>query len=172
MQNKTKNIEVLKSALLVVLVILPVILGCSIFKNAMSKNNSAKFNPYTGSLTELLQPEIKGAIVTFNFKGSRDTLSIFPGAKEARGFTYMQDGAGVQVQVDGAIVNYPSAADAEASLAKEAARYSAALTDRGKGKKFSAQNGSVVAWTNGTIICLVKSQFAKPAGNFEEAAPF
>ena len=172
MQKKRKSNGNLKSAMLVVLIILPVILGCSIFKNAFSRNNSAKYNPYTGSLSELLQPEIKGGIVTFKFQGSRDTLSIFPGAKEAKGFTYIQEGAGVQVPVDGAVVNYATPADAESALAKEAARYSATLTSRGKGKKFTAQNGSIVAWTNGTIICLVKSQFAKPAGNFEEAAPF
>ncbi|CAN5852176.1 hypothetical protein BH20ACI4_BH20ACI4_15690 [soil metagenome] len=84
----------------------------------------------------------------------------------------MQDGAGVQVQVDGVLINYPTAAEAETTLSKLAGEYNATLTDRGKGKKFTADKGSVVGWSNGTIVCLVKSNFAKPAGNFEEAAPF
>jgi hypothetical protein len=46
------------------------------------------------------------------------------------------------------------------------------LTAKGKGKKFTAKNGAIAGWTNGSIMCLVTSSFAKPAGNFEEAAPF
>ena len=34
------------------------------------------------------------------------------------------------------------------------------------------QANATVGWTNGSVMCLVKSGFAKPAGNFEEAAPF
>lgn len=167
--TRTANI---KSAILAATLILPVVLGCGMIKNAASRGNSAKFNPYTGSLSDLLQSEIKGSLVTFKSQGSRDVLSTFPGAKEAKGFTYMQDGAGVQVPVDGVIINYPTAAEAETTLSKLAGEFKATLTSRGKGKKFSADNGSTVGWTNGTIVCYVKSRFAKPSGNFEEAAPF
>jgi len=42
-----------------------------------------------------------------------------------------------------------------------------------KGSSFAAENGKIVGWTNGSLMCLVKSSAGtKPAGNFKEAVPF
>ena len=161
----------MKSAMLAVLIILPLVLGCGALKNVVQRS-STDFNPYKGNLTELLKPEISGSLVKFKSKGSRDAAADYPGSTEAKGFTYMQEGAGVEVQVDGALVNYPTAAMAETKLAEIAGKNEGTVTTRGKGKKFTNKKGSLVGWTNGSIMCLVASNFAKPAGNFEEAAPF
>lgn len=166
-----KNNSAMKSLMFVALIILPLVLGCGIMKNAVQRN-STDFNPYKGSLTDLLKPEIPGSLVKFKSKGSRDAAADYPGSTEAKGFTYMQEGAGVEVQVDGALVNYPTAATAEKKLTEIAGENQGTITTRGKGKKFTTQNGKLVGWTNGSIMCLVASDFAKPAGNFEEVAPF
>ena len=161
----------MKSAMLAVLIMLPLVLGCGMMKN-ITERSSTDFNPYKGSLTQLLKPEISGSLVKFKSKGSRDITADYFGSTEAKGFTYMQEGAGVEIQLDGALVNFPTAAAAETKLAELAAKNQATLTAKGKGKKFTAKNGAIVGWTNGSIMCLVTSGFAKPAGNFEEAAPF
>lgn len=166
-----KRKSAMKSAMLAVLIILPLVLGCGIIKNSVQRNSS-NYNPYKGGLTELLKPEISGSLVKFKSKGSRDVAADYPGSIEAKGFTYMQEGAGVEVQVDGALVNYPTATAAEKKLVELSDKNEGTITTRGKGKKFTAKKGSVVGWTNGSIMCLVASNFAKPAGNFEEAAAF
>ena len=99
-------------------------------------------------------------------------LSQHPGASEAKGFSYTQEGAGVSVPVDGVLVNFPLSQQAEKRLREVAAEVSATVIDKGKWKKFSTKDGGTIGWTNGSVMCLVKSSFAKPAGNFEEAAPF
>ncbi len=170
-QNSIKKGGAMKSLILVALIILPLILGCGIIKNIGSRNFT-DFDPYKGDLTDLLKPEISGGMVKFKSKGSRDVAADYPGSTEAKGFTYMQEGAGVEVQVDGALVNYPTATAATEKLADLAAKNEGTLTDKGKGEKFTAKNGKIVGWTNGSIMCVVVSDFAKPAGNFEEAAPF
>lgn len=170
-QMLVKKESAMMSLILVALIILPLILGCGMIKNSIQRNSSS-YDPYKGSLTDLLKPEISGSLVKFKSKGSRDAAADYPGSTEAKGFTYMQEGAGVEVPVDGALVNYPTAAMAETKLSEIAGENEGTMTTRGKGKKFTAKKGSLVGWTNGSIMCLVASNFAKPAGNFEEAAPF
>jgi hypothetical protein len=163
----------MKKLIPVALVFLMFILGCSVFKNIASRNFT-DFDPYKGGLSELLKPEISGSLVTFKLTGSRDTVAQFAGALEAKGFTYNQEAKGVAaiVPVDGALVNYPSATIAQTELTKLAASLNAPLSKKNKGQRFAAKDGAFVGWTNGSLMCIVKSSFAKPAGNFEEAAPF
>lgn len=153
-------------------ILLMFVLGCGVFSKNF-KRSSTNFDPYSGSLSELLQSEMSTALVKFKSQGTRDTLADYKGAaKEAKAFTYVQDGAGVGVQVDGALVNYNSAAIATAELGKIAAELKTTLTKKDKGSRFTANNGAIVGWTNGSLMCVVKSGFAKPASNFEEAAAF
>ena len=161
----------MKSIIPVTLIFLMVVLGCGRLKDNISRNSSS-FDPYKGSLSELLRPELSSLSVKFKLGGTRDTLSEHPGASEAKAFSYTQEGAGVSVQVDGVLVNYPSSQQAEKRLREFAAEVGASVVSKGKWQRFSSKDGETVGWTNGSIMCLVKSQFAKPAGNFEEAAPF
>lgn len=161
----------MKSIIPVALIFLLFVLGCGRLKDNISRNSSS-FNPYKGSLSELLRPEISSLSIKFKLVGTRDTLSQHTGAIEAKAFTYTQEAAGVGVQVDGVLVNFPSAEQAQTKLRSVASEVGANVVSKGKGQRFSTKDGGTVGWTNGSVMCLVKSQFAKPAGNFEEAAPF
>ncbi len=147
------------------------VMGCGI--GNIVKRNSTNFDPYNGSLSELLQPELSGSLVKFKLNGTRDTLANYTNAKEAKAFTYMQDAAGVGVQLDGALINYNSSATANEELRKVADELKTTVKTESKGTSFTAENGKTVGWTNGSLMCLVKSSAGtKPAGNFKDAAPF
>ena len=147
------------------------VLGCGQLNNRISRSSSS-FDPYKGSLSDLLQSEFSGSLVKFKLTGTLDALSQHPGATEAKRFTYLQEGAGVSVQVDGLLANYPTSQKAETRLREIAAEVGASVVNKGKWKRFTTKDGGTVGWTNGSVMCLVKSSFAKPAGNFEEYAPF
>ena len=161
----------MKNIIPVALIFLVFVLGCGQLQNRMSRNSSS-FDPYKGSLSDLLKPDFSGSLVKFKLNGTLDRLAENPGASEATGFTYLQDAAGVSVQVDGLLANYPSAQQAETRLRKVAAEVGATVVQKGKYQRFSTKDGATVGWTNGSVMCLAKSGFAKPASNFEEYAPF
>lgn len=161
----------MKSLVPVALIFLVLVVGCGQLKNRISRSSSS-FDPYQGNLSDLLKPEFSGSLVKFKINGTLDRISEHPGAKEAKGFTYLQEAAGVSVQIDGLLVNYPSSQQAETRLRTVAAEIGATVVKKGKWQRFNTKDGGTVGWTNGSVMCLVKSAFAKPAGNFEEAAPF
>lgn len=161
----------MKSLVPVALIFLVLVVGCGRLKDNISRNSSS-FDPYKGSLSELLRPEISSLSIKFKLVGTRDLLSQHPGASEAKGFSYTQEAAGVSVQVDGVLVNFTSSQQAEAKLRAVAAEVNASVVSKGKWQRFNTKDGGTVGWTNGSVMCLVKSGFAKPASNFEEAAPF
>src|SRR6185436_15162756 len=83
------------------------------FSCSEGKKSTTAFNPYKGGLNELLKSEMSTGLIKFKLEATRD-ISSYEGATEAKGFTYMQEGGGVSVKVDGALANYPSAAQANA----------------------------------------------------------
>lgn len=158
----------MKSIIPVALIFLMLVVGCGNFKNLSQK--SVQKNPYQGKLADLLPEEVASTFIKFKLVGVvvNDTL---PDSTEAKGFTYMQQGAGVEIKVDGALGNYPSAAQANTKLAEFAKSNGATLSKKGDGQRFTASDGTV-GWTNGSLLCLVKAGVAKAATNFEEAALF
>ncbi len=163
----------MKNLIPCLLILLLFALGCGTFVKNF-KRSSTNYDPYGGSLSELLPPEISSLRVKFKSQGTRDTTADYKGAaKEAKGFTYIQEAAGIGVQVDGALVNFNSAAIAKEQLRKTASEVKGAITNKDKGLRFTAENGKIVGWTNGSLMCLVQSSTGtKPASNFEEAVPF
>jgi len=135
-----------------------------------AKKSTTAFNPYKGALTELLKTEMSTGLIKFKLVATRDVAASYAGATEAKAFTYTQEGAGVSIKVDGALANYPSAAQANAQIAEMAKNQT--LTKKSGGQRLVSPNGNTVAWTNGSLLCIVTSGFAKPASNFETAAPF
>jgi hypothetical protein len=129
------------------------------------------FNPYKGKLNELLRSEMSSSSLKFKLVGTAD-VDTHPGSTQAKGFTYMQEGAGVSIQVDGALINYPTAAQADAEFAAIAAKNKGSLTTKKNGQRFTSPDGKTVLWTNGSLLCIVTSGSARPATNFEESAPF
>lgn len=136
------------------------------------KKSSTSFNPYKGQLNELLKSEMGSGAIKFKLAGTRDVVDEYAGATEAKAFTYMQEGAGVSIKVDGALANYPTAAQAEVELAVIAKKNKGTLTKKNGVQRFVTPDGNTVAWTNGSLLCIVTSDFARPATNFEESAPF
>ena len=158
----------MKSIFPVALIFFMLVLGCGQMSNIAKK--SASKNPYPGKLSDLLPEELSSGMIKFKLVGSVDNKT-FPGATEAKSFTYMQQGAGVEIKVDGALANYPTAADANAVIADIAKTNSGTLSKKSDGQRLTASDGSV-AWTNGSLLCIEKAGVAKAATNFEEAALF
>ena len=142
--------------------------------NQPQQSESARFDPYQGSVAALLPPSLSTGAITFSLQTKDDRMDYWKsyGATDATGFTYNQTGAGVTVPLYGALVNFPSAADAAAALARAAQEQGATVEPKGRGQRFSGQQGQVVGWTNGSLLCYLKSEFERPALNFEQAAPF
>ncbi len=136
------------------------------------KKSTTDFTPYKGKLNELLKTEISSGLIKFKLVATTDVVGSYAGATEAKGFTYMQEGGGVSVKVDGALVNYPTASQAETRLAEFAKKSNSTPAKKNGGQRLTAPDGKTVAWTNGSLLCIVTSGFAKPATNFESSAPF
>ncbi len=145
-------------------------LGCNL--GNITKRSFTDFDPYKGSLSELLQSEMSRAGIKFKLQGTRDTTADFRDVKEAKAFTYIQEGAGVSVPIDGALINFNTSAAAHEQLRKSADGVKATIKTEGKNLSFTAENGKVLGWTKGSLVCLVKSNLAKPTENFKETAPF
>lgn len=155
----------------ILLIWLVLVMGCGL--GNILKRNTTSFDPYTGGLNELLPSEMSITILKFKLTGTRDTHSNYPDAKEAKGFTYMQEAGGIGVQLDGALVNFNSSAEANAQLSKIAAELNATVEKNSRGLNFTAEDRKTIGWTHGSIMCLViSSAGTKPASNFKEAAPF
>lgn len=160
----------MKNLSLTIFILLLFALGCNL--GNITKRNFTNFDPYKGSLSELLSPDMNRAGIKFKLQGTRDTTADFTDVKEAKAFTYQQEAAGVMVPVDGALVNFNSTATAQENLRKTAERVNGTIKTEGKKTSFIADNGKTVGWTNGSLMCLAKANLAKPLENFREAAPF
>ena len=112
--------------------------------------------------------------IKFKLSAKSDRMDYWRqfGATAATGFTYQQTAAGVTVPIQGALVNFPSSSEAVAALQRVATSENATVEAKKNGKRFTANGGKFVAWTNGSLMCAVNAEFERPAQNFEEAAPF
>jgi hypothetical protein len=137
------------------------------------KRNTAKFDPYKGSVATLLPGEMSDSGIKFKLSATTDRTASWKrqGATEALGFTYNQILI-VIVKIDGVLINFASSADAVTALKATATEEKGTVTSKGKGQRFTAQNGKMVGWTNGSLMCVVVGGTDPAAGNFEKAAPF
>jgi hypothetical protein len=158
----------MKSIIPVALIFLMLVLGCGNFKNLSQK--SVQKNPYQGKLSDLLPEELSSGAIKFKLVGVAENDSM-TGSTEAKRFTYMQQGAGVEIKLDCALGNYPTAAMANEKLAEFAKKSGATLSKKGDGQRFVNSEGSIF-WTNGSLLCLVIPGVKKAGTNFEDAAPF
>ena len=158
----------MKSTIIVAFIFLLLILGCGKFGSG--KRSASSLDPYRGDLAELLPTELSLGSLKFKLAGS-ETTSPAQGAVKAQVFTYMQEAGGIGVKIDGRLSNYASAAEANAALADIAKKYPGTLTAKRSGQRFIGED-KTLAWTNGSLLCVVKGSTAKGATNFEEAAPF
>jgi len=140
------------------------------------KRFSGKYDPFKGSLATLLPDELTSGLVKFRLEAKKDETQAptwkEKGATEAYFFRYSQVGGGVTVEVKGVLVNFPSSERAQTELKNNAKAFDATASPKDKGLRFSTKDGGTVGWTNGWLFCIARSDFAKPAGNFERATPF
>ncbi|MEK7722975.1 MAG: hypothetical protein AAB336_01375 [Acidobacteriota bacterium] len=173
----TKKFSNLRSAVIIVFIILPFILGCETLrtvKRGLTSDYLEKFNPYTGNLLSLLENEIKnGQAETFKHQDSSDATSQNPKSKEARKFTYLHQIEGKQTnKVSGVIGNFPNVEAAESKLSELASEMQVPITRRVKGKMIISKDGKFIGWTNGTILCVIQSDSAYSVDAFAHTAPF
>ena len=160
--------KIIKSLTPVALIFLMLVLGCGNFKNLSQK--SVQKNPYNGKLSDLLPEELSSGMIKFKLVGIAENDSM-TGSTEAKRFTYVQQGAGVEIELNCALGNYPTAAMANEKLAEYAQKSGATLTKKGDGQRFVNSKGSIF-WTNGSLLCLIIPGVAKAGTNFEDAALF
>jgi hypothetical protein len=138
------------------------------------KERSAReFNSYKGSLAALLPAEFSDSLIKFKRTAISDKTSTWKeeGAVEAVSFSYDLVSI-VIVKLEGQLLNFASSADAASALKAIAEKNGATVTPKGDGRRFSARNGKLVGWTNGSLMCVVMGGTDPAAGNFEKAAPF
>ena len=140
---------------------------------ADTKLSAREFDPYKGSVETLLPAEFSGPVVKFKRTAMRDKTASWKehGAVEAVSFSYNAI-AIVIVKIDGEVVNFATPTDAAFALTVIADQNGATVVPKGNGQRFTARNGQIVGWTNGSLMCVVTGGTDPAAGNFEKAAPF
>jgi hypothetical protein len=140
---------------------------------ADTKRSAREFDPYKGSLAALLPAEFSDSLIKFKRTAISDKTSTWKeeGAVEAVSFSYDLVSI-VIVKLEGQLLNFASSADAVGALKAIAEKNGATVTPKGDGRRFSARNGKLVGWTNGSLMCVVMGGTDPAAGNFEKAAPF
>jgi hypothetical protein len=159
----------MKSLIPAALIFLTLVLGCGLFGNKGLR--SAKNDPYKGKVADVLDKEIPMGRIKFKLLGIENN-ETFPGSTEAISFSYMQKDVGPDIRVDGALANYPSAQEAAAKLTDITKKFSGKLQTRGYGRRFTSTDGTTIAWTNGSLLCITKSVDTKAVNNFDDAVPF
>lgn len=131
---------------------------------------SSSFNPYQDSLETLLPKDI--SLGSIKFKQETIRKLSFKGATEAIESNYIMEANGIGVAVQFKVANFPSEQVAESAIKTAALEKTAALQTKKTGHRFTDQDGRAIVWTNGSLLCIAYSQFAKTTSNFEEAMPF
>ena len=148
-------------------------------ERAERRETSARgFDPYKGSLRTLLPAEFSNAELSalgikFKQVSASDRTSSWKrqGVGEAVRFNYNLVSM-VTVKIEGELVNFSTSSEAVAALKAMATENEATVASKGNGQRFSAKNGRMVVWTNGSLLCVVIGGTDPAAINFEKAAPF
>jgi hypothetical protein len=159
----------MKSLMPVALIFLMLVLGCGQFTNKGLRG--LKNDPYKGKIADILEKEIPMGRIKFKLLGIENN-ETFPGSTEAKSFSYIQRDVDTEVRVNGALANYPSAQQASAKLADITGKFSGKLQTRGYGQRFTSSDGTTIAWTNGSLLCIAKSVDTLAVNNFDDIAPF
>jgi len=150
-----------------------------------NKRRSTQFNPYQGSLAELLLPEIGSGLIKFNLKEKQDITATakktVDDLKEGFNFFY-EEKAGdsktlMTFKIYGKVANFSSSAAADKWLDAQARDLNATPSAKNGGRRFTTkQNGrALVCWTNGSVGCFAftsDTNVPKPVEDFEKACAF
>lgn len=139
-----------------------------------SGGGANQYNPYRGSPAALIQPQVGSLPITFNLQssGTNATLQQQLGASELATARYTMQAAGISVEVQHVIANFPSAEAATAAFQAAASRVRATPTRRPRGNGQIYRGNNTVVWTNGSLLCVATSSMQRPADNFEAAVRY
>lgn len=128
-------------------------------------------NPYHGPLEELVPKEKSLGLIKFKQTTLRHIA--FQGAQDAVEAVYESSAGSIVVGAQLKVANFPSSQAAEAAIqlaAKEKAAVLQTKTKSGRsvGQRFTAQNGQAIVWTNGSLLYIPYSQFARTTSNLQD----
>lgn len=151
-----------------------VVLACNIF--------SKSYDPYKGKLDDLVPEKLKAGYINISLKNKRQLdkenfTKDFSNAVEGIKVEYMTEAGNVEIPVNLEVINFESKSSAGRTMSKLAQLLNFTQeTKRKNGKSLSdryvSKDRTMVVWTNGSLLCSLKSEFAQPTKNLEEALPF
>ena len=155
--------------------LLLLIFACRLCSLSGNNIDPSKLNPYTGTIRELLPLKTNDGLIEFKFGTS--TAGTMQGATEARQANYTMQAGSISTSVQLQVANFSSAEAAREAMQAAAEEKGATLASKTKagetvGKRFTDQEGKAIVWSNGSLMCIAYSQFAKTTSNFEESLPF
>lgn len=133
------------------------------------------YDPYKGSLKNLLPNEPSVGLIKFKLSTSQTTE--FEGATDAVKASYTMQAGTISMPVELTVANFPSSRDAAAAVEAFANKHDFSLESKTKGgttvgQRLTFGEGKQIMWSNGSLQCLASSDFAKTTSNLEEALPF
>ena len=146
--------------------------------------DTKRFNPYQGSLSDLLPKNAtaggKLELQSLSVATKEDLLrgaENVRNAKEAVQAEYKYSALGAYVIIRVLLVNYETAQGATAAIQDAARTSNATLQPKVKngqtvGQRYVGSNKLTVIWTDGSLVCQASSTMDHPLKNFEEAMPF
>ncbi len=138
-----------------------------------SMTGAHDYDPYKGSLKNLLPNEPSVGLIKFNLDSSQN--DDLDGAQEAVKANYTMQSGTISVPVVLQVANYASSQEAAAKMQAFADKHGLTLESRtkgGAGKRLTWGDGKAIMWSNGSLQCLATSSFPKTTSNLEEALPF
>ncbi len=140
-----------------------------------SMTGAHDYDPYKGSVKDLLPKEPYVGVVQFKLDTSQSTE--FEGATDAVKATYTLQVGTISVPAQLTVANFASSRDAAAAVAAFANKHNFSLESKTKGgtnvgQRLTFGDGKTIMWSNGSLQCLASSSFPKTTSNLEEALPF
>jgi hypothetical protein len=155
--------------------ILLLIFACRICNLSGNTVVPEDLNPYKGAVRNLPPKELSLGLIKFKLDTSESTQ--FKGATEAVQANYTMQAGTISVSVQLIVANFSSAQDVRPLMQVAANEKHGVLEPKTKsgttvGQRFTDEDGKVIIWSNGSLICIARSDFPKTTSNFEEALPF
>src|SRR6266404_5561742 len=134
-----------------------------------SMTGANNFDPYKGSLKDLLPNDPSVGLIKFKLDSSQP--SDFDGATEGIKASYTMQAGTISLPVELTVANFPSSRDAAAAVEAFANKHGLVVETKSGGKRLTWSDGKSIMWSNGSLQCLATSSFAKTTSNLEEALP-
>src|SRR5437763_7519342 len=120
-----------------------------------SMTGAHDYNPYKGSVKDLLPKEVSVGLI--KFKLDRSQSADFAGATDGVKANYTMQADAISVPVELTVINFPSSRDAAAAVEAFANKHNLSLESKTKsgtrGQRLTWDNGKTIMWSNGSLQC-------------------